>query len=115
MTASHLWCLEARTCHLPSKSEKRDSRHQNSTRGQKFPLGSFVGYLCMQGNKDNQTLSFDPEIEKTLRKIRKQTKLQEHSYEIPFEEALEEEEFEDETGDNMAGNKDNNKGFRSIT
>ncbi|MED6190098.1 hypothetical protein PIB30_102412, partial [Stylosanthes scabra] len=32
MTASHLWCLEARTCHIPSKSEKRDSRHQKSTR-----------------------------------------------------------------------------------
>ncbi|MED6189589.1 hypothetical protein PIB30_097536, partial [Stylosanthes scabra] len=34
MTASHLWCLEARTCHIPSKLEKRDSRHQKSTRSQ---------------------------------------------------------------------------------
>ncbi|MED6178598.1 hypothetical protein PIB30_109155, partial [Stylosanthes scabra] len=61
------------------------------------------------GNKDKQTLSFDPEIEKTLRKLRKQAKFQEHSHEIPFEEALE-EEFEDKTGDNMAGNEDNNRG-----
>ncbi|MED6141375.1 hypothetical protein PIB30_102821, partial [Stylosanthes scabra] len=61
------------------------------------------------GNKDKQTLSFDPEIEKTLCKIRKQAKLQEHSHEIPFEEALE-EEFEDKTGDNMAGDEDNNRG-----
>ncbi|MED6190113.1 hypothetical protein PIB30_102594, partial [Stylosanthes scabra] len=57
------------------------------------------------GNKDRQTLSFDPEIEKTLRKLRKQAKLQEHNHEIPFEEALE-EEFEDKTGDNMDGNED---------
>ncbi|MED6190321.1 hypothetical protein PIB30_104772, partial [Stylosanthes scabra] len=59
------------------------------------------------GNKDKQTLSFDPEIEKTLRKLRKQAKLQEHSHEISFEEAFEEEEFEDRTGDNMAGNENN--------
>ncbi|MED6127497.1 hypothetical protein PIB30_088597 [Stylosanthes scabra] len=64
---------------------------------------------CKLGNKDKQTLSFDPEIEKTLRKLRKQAKLQEHSHEIPFEEALE-EEFEEKTGDNMAGNEDNNRG-----
>ncbi|MED6223267.1 hypothetical protein PIB30_072369 [Stylosanthes scabra] len=70
--------------------------------------------LDREGNKDNQTLSFDPEIEKTLRKLRKQTKLQEHSHEIPFEEAIEEEEFEDETGDNMAGNEDNNKGRKLV-
>ncbi|MED6128393.1 hypothetical protein PIB30_097328 [Stylosanthes scabra] len=63
-----------------------------------------------EGNKDKQTLSFDPEIEKTLRKLRKQAKLQEHSHEIPFEEALEEEEFQDKTSNNMAGNEDNNRG-----
>ncbi|MED6153545.1 hypothetical protein PIB30_103096, partial [Stylosanthes scabra] len=40
------------------------------------------------GNKDKQTLTFDPEIEKTLRKLRKQAKFQEHSHEIPFEELL---------------------------
>ncbi|MED6201862.1 hypothetical protein PIB30_099344 [Stylosanthes scabra] len=61
----------------------------------------------LNGNKDKQTLSFDPEIEKTLRKLRKQAKLQEHSHEIPFEEAFEEEEFEDRTGDNMAANENN--------
>ncbi|MED6190950.1 hypothetical protein PIB30_111055, partial [Stylosanthes scabra] len=59
------------------------------------------------GNKDKQTLSFDPEIKKTLRKLRKQAKLQEHSHEISFEEAFEEEEFEDRTGDNMAANENN--------
>ncbi|MED6152112.1 hypothetical protein PIB30_088862, partial [Stylosanthes scabra] len=59
------------------------------------------------GNKDKQTLSFDPEIEKTLCKLRKQAKLQEHSHKIPFEEAFEEEEFEDRTGDNMAANENN--------
>ncbi|MED6166218.1 hypothetical protein PIB30_106911, partial [Stylosanthes scabra] len=63
------------------------------------------------GNKDKQTLSFDPEIEKTLRKIKKQTKFQGYSHEIPFEEALE-EEFEDKTGDNMAGNENNNRGWK---
>ncbi|MED6138925.1 hypothetical protein PIB30_079100 [Stylosanthes scabra] len=63
-----------------------------------------------KGNKDKQTLSFDPEIEKTLRKLRKQAKLQEHSHEVPFEEALEEEEFQDKTSNNMAGNEDNNRG-----
>ncbi|MED6173693.1 hypothetical protein PIB30_061991 [Stylosanthes scabra] len=62
------------------------------------------------GNKDKQTSSFDPKIKKTLHKLRKQAKLQEHSHEIPFEEALEEEEFEDRTSDNMAGNEDNNRG-----
>ncbi|MED6212296.1 hypothetical protein PIB30_081958 [Stylosanthes scabra] len=61
---------------------------------------------------DKQTLSFDPEIEKTFRKLRKQAKLQEHSHEIPFEEALEEEEFEDKTSNNMAGNQDNNRGWK---
>ncbi|MED6213915.1 hypothetical protein PIB30_098072, partial [Stylosanthes scabra] len=60
------------------------------------------------GNKDKQILSFDLKIEKTLRKLRKQVKLQEHSHEIPFEEALE-EEFEDKIGDNMAGNEDKGK------
>ncbi|MED6177466.1 hypothetical protein PIB30_098396, partial [Stylosanthes scabra] len=45
MTASHLWCLEARRCHLPSKSEKRDSRHQKSTRGQVAP---YHGQLTFQ-------------------------------------------------------------------
>ncbi|MED6117927.1 hypothetical protein PIB30_114593, partial [Stylosanthes scabra] len=64
----------------------------------------------MQGNRDKQSLNFDPEIEKTLRKLRKQAKLQEHSHEIPFEEAFEEKEFEDEIGNNMAGNEDNNRG-----
>ncbi|MED6224904.1 hypothetical protein PIB30_088680 [Stylosanthes scabra] len=63
------------------------------------------------GNKDKQTLSFDPEIEKTLRKLRKQAKLQEHSHEISFEEVFEEEEFEDRTGDNMAANE-NNRGWK---
>ncbi|MED6187686.1 hypothetical protein PIB30_078789 [Stylosanthes scabra] len=99
MAASHLWCLEARTCHLPSKSEKRDSRHQKSTKGQEI----------QSGNKYKQTLSFDPEIEKTLHKLRKQAKFQEHSHEIPFEETFE-EEFEDKTGDSMASNEDNNRG-----
>ncbi|MED6122892.1 hypothetical protein PIB30_044119 [Stylosanthes scabra] len=64
----------------------------------------------IKGNKDKQTLSFDPEIERTLRKLRKQAKLQEHIHEIPLEEALEKEEFEDKTSDNMAGNEDNNRG-----
>ncbi|MED6190620.1 hypothetical protein PIB30_107569, partial [Stylosanthes scabra] len=45
------------------------------------------------GNKDKQPLSFDPEIERTLRKLRKQAKLQEHIHQIPFEEALEGEEL----------------------
>ncbi|MED6214502.1 hypothetical protein PIB30_103632, partial [Stylosanthes scabra] len=49
------------------------------------------------GNKDKQPLSFDPEIERTLRKLRKQAKLQEHIHEIPFEEALEGEELTDKT------------------
>ncbi|MED6215557.1 hypothetical protein PIB30_114865, partial [Stylosanthes scabra] len=48
----------------------------------------------------------------TLRKLRKQAKLQEHSHEIPFKEAFEEEEFEDEIGNNMAGNEDNNRGWK---
>ncbi|MED6152797.1 hypothetical protein PIB30_095418 [Stylosanthes scabra] len=45
----------------------------------------FLAYLDKEklnshrfGNKDKQALSFDPEIEKTLRKLRKQAKLQEH-------------------------------------
>ncbi|MED6117592.1 hypothetical protein PIB30_111384, partial [Stylosanthes scabra] len=62
------------------------------------------------GNKDKQPLSFDPEIERTLRKLRKQAKLQEHIHDIPFEETLEGEKFEDKTSDNMAGNEDNNRG-----
>ncbi|MED6202601.1 hypothetical protein PIB30_107230, partial [Stylosanthes scabra] len=62
------------------------------------------------GNKNKQPLSFDPEIERTLRKLRKQAKLQEHIHEIPFEEALEGEELADKTSDNMAGNEDNNRG-----
>ncbi|MED6227247.1 hypothetical protein PIB30_111626, partial [Stylosanthes scabra] len=51
----------------------------------------------MEGNKDKRPLSFDPEIERTLRKLRKQAKLQEHIHEIPFEEALEGEELADKT------------------
>ncbi|MED6213543.1 hypothetical protein PIB30_094415 [Stylosanthes scabra] len=70
---------------------------------------SRLAFPFPNGNKDKQTLSFDPEIEKTLRKLRTQAKFQEHSHEIPFEEALE-EKFEDKTGDNMAGNEDNNRG-----
>ncbi|MED6165886.1 hypothetical protein PIB30_103860, partial [Stylosanthes scabra] len=62
------------------------------------------------GDKDKQPLSFDPEIEWTLRKLRKQAKLQEHIHEIPFEEALEGEELVDKTNDNMAGNEDHNRG-----
>ncbi|MED6214139.1 hypothetical protein PIB30_100080, partial [Stylosanthes scabra] len=62
----------------------------------------------MQGNKDKQPLSFDPEIERS--KLRKQAKLQEHIHEIPFEEALEGEELADKTSDNMAGNEDHNRG-----
>ncbi|MED6166226.1 hypothetical protein PIB30_106990, partial [Stylosanthes scabra] len=50
------------------------------------------------GNKDKQPLSFDPEIERTLPKLRKQAKLQEHIHEIPFEEALEREELADDVG-----------------
>ncbi|MED6135361.1 hypothetical protein PIB30_045755 [Stylosanthes scabra] len=42
------------------------------------------------GNKDKQILEFDPEIEKTLRKLRKQTKLQKQTHEISSEEAFEE-------------------------
>ncbi|MED6224769.1 hypothetical protein PIB30_087374, partial [Stylosanthes scabra] len=56
-------------------------------------------------NKDKQPLSFDPEIERTLRKLRKQAKLQEHIHEIPFEEALEGEELADKTSDNMLAMK----------
>ncbi|MED6117770.1 hypothetical protein PIB30_112889, partial [Stylosanthes scabra] len=61
-------------------------------------------------NKDKQPLSFDPEIERTLCKLSKQAKLQEHIHEIPFEEALEGEELADKTSDNMAGNEDHNRG-----
>ncbi|MED6178359.1 hypothetical protein PIB30_106907, partial [Stylosanthes scabra] len=62
------------------------------------------------GNKDKQPLTFDPEIERTLCKLRKQAKLQEHIHEIPFEEALEREELADKTSDNMADNEDYNRG-----
>ncbi|MED6214206.1 hypothetical protein PIB30_100736, partial [Stylosanthes scabra] len=62
------------------------------------------------GNKDKQPLSFDPEIERTLRKLRKQAKLHEHIHEIPFEEALEGEELADKTSDNMASNEYHNRG-----
>ncbi|MED6168950.1 hypothetical protein PIB30_016637 [Stylosanthes scabra] len=43
-----------------------------------------------QGNKDKQTLNFDPEIEKTLRKHRKQSKLQKQTQEGSSEEVFEE-------------------------
>ncbi|MED6134830.1 hypothetical protein PIB30_040611 [Stylosanthes scabra] len=43
-----------------------------------------------QGNKDKQILEFDPEIEQTLRKLRKQAKLQKQPHKISFEEVLEE-------------------------
>ncbi|MED6153738.1 hypothetical protein PIB30_104956, partial [Stylosanthes scabra] len=42
------------------------------------------------GNKDKQTLNFDPEIEKTLRKLRKQSKLQKQTQEGSSEEVFEE-------------------------
>ncbi|MED6162602.1 hypothetical protein PIB30_072067, partial [Stylosanthes scabra] len=42
------------------------------------------------GNKDKQILEFDPEIEQTLRKLRKQAKLQKQPHEISSEEAFEE-------------------------
>ncbi|MED6165902.1 hypothetical protein PIB30_103983, partial [Stylosanthes scabra] len=47
-------------------------------------------------NKDKQTLNFDPEIEKTLRKLRKQSKLQKQTHKISSEEVFE------EVRDNMA-------------
>ncbi|MED6125047.1 hypothetical protein PIB30_064774, partial [Stylosanthes scabra] len=42
------------------------------------------------GNKDKQILEFDPEIEQTLRKLRKQAKLQKQTHEISSEEVFEE-------------------------
>ncbi|MED6152226.1 hypothetical protein PIB30_089844 [Stylosanthes scabra] len=63
-----------------------------------------------EGNKDKHPLSFDPEIERTLHKLRKQARLQEQIHEIPFEEALQGEELADKTSDNMAGNEDHNRG-----
>ncbi|MED6127589.1 hypothetical protein PIB30_089454 [Stylosanthes scabra] len=63
-----------------------------------------------EGSKDKQPLSFNPEIERTLCKLRKQAKLQEHIHEISFEEALEGEELADKTSYNMAGNEDHNRG-----
>ncbi|MED6128886.1 hypothetical protein PIB30_102448, partial [Stylosanthes scabra] len=65
------------------------------------------------GNKDKQPLSFDPEIERTLRKLRKQAKLQEHIHDIPFEkfseEEIVEENSEEEIQDNMADNPNNQR------
>ncbi|MED6199578.1 hypothetical protein PIB30_077232 [Stylosanthes scabra] len=43
-----------------------------------------------QGNKDKHILEFDPEIEQTLHKLRKQAKLQKQPHEISSEEAFEE-------------------------
>ncbi|MED6176002.1 hypothetical protein PIB30_083752 [Stylosanthes scabra] len=48
------------------------------------------------GNKDKQILEFDPDIEHTLHKLRKQAKLQKQIHEISSEEAFE------EVWDNMA-------------
>ncbi|MED6178298.1 hypothetical protein PIB30_106238, partial [Stylosanthes scabra] len=48
------------------------------------------------GNKDKQILEFDPEIEQTLCKRRKQAKLQKQPHEISPEEVFE------EVWDNMA-------------
>ncbi|MED6127083.1 hypothetical protein PIB30_084725 [Stylosanthes scabra] len=42
------------------------------------------------GNKDKQILEFDPEIEQTLRKLRKQAKLQKQPHKISSEEVFEE-------------------------
>ncbi|MED6163105.1 hypothetical protein PIB30_076666, partial [Stylosanthes scabra] len=41
------------------------------------------------GNKDKQILNFDLEIERTLRKLRKQSKLLQQTHENPSKEVLE--------------------------
>ncbi|MED6186569.1 hypothetical protein PIB30_067981 [Stylosanthes scabra] len=46
--------------------------------------------LNQSGNKDKQILNFDPEIEKTLHKLRKQSKLQKQTQEGSSEEVFEE-------------------------
>ncbi|MED6112034.1 hypothetical protein PIB30_058012 [Stylosanthes scabra] len=43
----------------------------------------------LSGKKDKQILNFDPEIEKTLRKLRKQSKLLQQTHENPSKEVLE--------------------------
>ncbi|MED6198388.1 hypothetical protein PIB30_065891 [Stylosanthes scabra] len=43
-----------------------------------------------KGHKDKQILEFDPEIEQTLRKLRKQAKLQKQPHEISSKEVFEE-------------------------
>ncbi|MED6116213.1 hypothetical protein PIB30_098020, partial [Stylosanthes scabra] len=59
------------------------------------------------GNKDKQILNFDPEIERTLRKLRKQSK---QTHEISSEEVFE------EVFDNMAaeGSQEKTLGEYSI-
>ncbi|MED6213549.1 hypothetical protein PIB30_094464 [Stylosanthes scabra] len=63
----------------------------------------------MQGNKDKQTLHFDPEIERTLHKVRKQSKFQKPIQEIPSEEVFE------EVSANMAEEGDQRKTLGDFT
>ncbi|MED6128608.1 hypothetical protein PIB30_099541, partial [Stylosanthes scabra] len=61
------------------------------------------------GNRDKQTLNFDLEIEQTLHKLRKQSKLQKQTHEISFEEVVE------EVLDNMAKGGNHRRTFADFT
>ncbi|MED6176219.1 hypothetical protein PIB30_085979, partial [Stylosanthes scabra] len=87
-------CLRPRLSHIPNMAQTWVIKAVNVTlppiqAQAQDPLHLRVG-VQNSGNREKKTLNFDPEIERTLHKLRKQSKLQKQACESYSEEVFEE-------------------------